>query len=125
MLITCQDCETEFRARELWKVCPNCYTNNETREAWQIVEAAPDYAEKTAHLISWATNYDFPQTPYAVFLDLIGYSEEEFGERLLTAAPKCLGYLEIGMLADALTEYANRPGDIIEFINAVERTPNN
>ena len=125
MRIICHSCETEFKARELYRVCPECHTNNESRESWQIIEEAPDYAEAVGCLMSWATNYEFPQTPYVVFLDLIGYAAEEFGERLLKEAPTCLGYLELGMLAEALTEYADRPGDIVEFINAVERTENN
>lgn len=125
MKITCHECETEFSCREFYRICPDCYTNNEDREAWQIVEAAPDYARATGRLISWSTNYEWPQTPYAVFLDLIGYAAEELGGRLLEAAPTCLGYLELGMLAEALTEYADKPSDVSTFIYAVENTPNN
>ena len=32
-------------------------------------------------LFSWSVNCNYP-TPATLFLDLIGYSEEQFGERL-------------------------------------------
>ena len=53
-----------------------------------------------ADLYEWSLNYNFP-TPYSLLLDLIGYSEEEFGSRL---APNgvTLGYLEMSYLGEAL-----------------------
>jgi hypothetical protein len=56
--------------------------------------------------------------PFRKFLDLIGYSMEEFGSALASwdNPADCLGFKEIGHLAEALTEYANRPHDVTNFI---------
>ena len=95
-----------------------------TQKFYDLCDTAPDYAEDTAHLFSWCEgNYNFP-APSSLFLDLIGYSEEEHGEPLTVAAGKlpALGYLELDLLAKALTEYANRPNDVYAF---VEKLMNN
>ena len=57
------------------------------------------------HLFSWSHNYNFP-SPFSVFLDLVGYSEEEFGEPLVPGLPPSLGYLELHLLGAALSEYS-------------------
>lgn len=92
-----------------------------TQKFYDLCEEAPDYAENTAHLFSWCEgNYDFP-APSTLFLDLIGYSEEEFGEWQTKATKKnpALGYLELDLLAKALTEYASRPNDVYEFVSTL------
>lgn len=65
-------------------------------------------------LRDWSDNCVHP-TPWAVFLDLIGESEEIFGKCIspsMEAARKSLGYLELSYLAAALEEYATRPSDV-------------
>jgi hypothetical protein len=83
-----------------------------------VIEAAPAYAEAVARLWSWSSNYDHA-TPASFFLDLIGYSDDNYGEPLTSMAdvPHRLGYLELGLLADALNEYANRPQDVIDYVD--------
>jgi hypothetical protein len=86
-------------------------------------DTAPEWASDTAHLMSWCEgNYDFP-APSSLFLDLIGYSEEEFGENLTARKMPDLGYLEIDLLAKALTEYAKRPLDIRDFVSSLYAEP--
>ena len=84
---------------------------------YDIIEAAPAYAEAVARLWSWSENFDYP-SPASFFLDLIGYSDDNYGEPLTSMAdvPSRLGYLEIDMLADALKEYADRPGDVTDYV---------
>jgi hypothetical protein len=67
------------------------------------------------HLFSWSQNYDFP-SPFSVFLDLTGYSQEEFGESLVKDPSAVLGYLEMGMLGRALDEYATDPGRCEDYV---------
>ena len=84
--------------------------------AWAS-EEAPNYAEAVASLYGWASNYE-GMTPFRKFLDLIGWSLEEYGSPLAdwSNPADALGYMEIGYLAEALTEYANRPLDVEGFI---------
>ena len=78
---------------------------------WNTLEKPPTYGKDTAALMEWSLNYDFP-SPMSLFLDMIGYSEEELGERLCADKWPGLGYLELDYLADALKEYAHRPLDV-------------
>jgi hypothetical protein len=83
---------------------------------WELTDNPPTYAEKTAALAHWSTNYSTRTgTPFMVFLDLIGFSFEQFGESQVSEPHEVLGYLEISYLADALHEYANRPQDVTDF----------
>ena len=88
----------------------------ELTDFWEILEQAPDFAQHTANLIQWSTNYDHASkhNPLTAFLILIGYNEEELGEPNGEVAP--LGYMELSYLGDALTEYANRPQDVMDYI---------
>lgn len=87
-----------------------------TEKFYTACENAPEYVSDTAHLFSWCEgNYDFP-APSSLFLDLIGYSEEQLGEDLCRDKKPSLKALEIDLLAKALTEYANRPTDVYEWV---------
>lgn len=115
-----------------------------------ILENAPDYAQSVVALARWGENYDSP-TPYTLFCDLIGFNGEEFGECYFLpsvpgpASPPAkedrfqvddphafgrvhanlidarLGYMELGMLADALREYSERPGDVTDYVRRILR----
>jgi len=88
-----------------------------TQKFFDLCDNAPDYAGDTAHLFSWCEgNYNFP-APSSLFLDLIGHSEDEYGLNLTAEKMPSLGYLEIDLLAKALTEYAKRPQDIRAFVD--------
>jgi hypothetical protein len=89
----------------------------------ELIDNAPGYAEGVSSLWSWSGNYDYP-SPASLFLDLIGYSDEHFGEALcdLTKMSPRLGYLELDLLADALKEYADRPGDVMEYVELLLQT---
>ena len=71
------------------------------------------------NLFHWSQNFSFP-SPASVFLDLVGYSEEEYGERLVQGdISSILGYRELNLLGLALQEYADDPGradDMIRFL---------
>lgn len=66
-------------------------------------------------LWDWSTNYQFP-TPASLFLDLIGYSADEFGAPLCSDGAPSLGYHEHHLLAWALLAYAHRPDDVLERV---------
>ena len=67
-------------------------------------------------LYQWSSNFHFP-SPFSVFLDLTGYSEEEFGEPLVKEnLSSVLGYKELDMLGLALQEFADDPGRAEDYI---------
>ena len=111
----------------------------------QVLENPPVYAQGVAALASWSGNYDYP-TPYTLFCDLIGFNGEEYGKcHFLPAATSSvalfpvrtdfqadnvhdfarihaslidarLGFLELGLLAAALAEYAEHPQDVTAYV---------
>jgi hypothetical protein len=68
-------------------------------------------------LYNWGLNYDYENSPFTFFIDLIGYSEENYGVKL--SAKSVLGYVELDYLADALKEFVTRPLDAETFIQAL------
>lgn len=73
-------------------------------------------------LYEWSENFEWP-SPWALFLDVIGYSAENFGETIFDVKEQGskLGYVELDYLADALKEYAIKPRDVEELIDTLER----
>jgi hypothetical protein len=103
-------------------------------DVWQLIEDAPVTLADTCELYSWSTNYDAGSGPFSLFLDLIGYSDEEFGMpiygptvRLMGEYQRAsswdenLGYVELEKLGRALREYAIRPHDVREFVDQLMR----
>lgn len=86
----------------------------------EMLESAPSYCNEIAALRSWSDNCVHP-TPYVLFLDLIGWTAEHFGETVVSEISDVnLGYVELGYLADALQEYAKRPHDVSDWIDKLE-----
>lgn len=90
-------------------------TATETRTIWDVYESPRKGAEETTALFEWSRNYNYP-TPATVFLGLIGYGEEEWGEAMQIPQGVALGYLELDYLGDALKEYASNPQTVSEAI---------
>jgi hypothetical protein len=97
---------------------------NDTKQTiWDLLETPKPNQEHTAGLISWSMNYDLKTgTPYHLFLDLIGYSADNYGSPLfnLNNVQQVFDYMELDYLADALKEYASNPQSVIEFIEAID-----
>tara|TARA_Y100000593_G_C4129228_1_gene246548 strand:- start:17 stop:331 length:315 start_codon:yes stop_codon:yes gene_type:complete len=76
-------------------------------------------------LYEWSQNgySEIGVNPYCIFLDLIGYSEDRYGEYAYQGKSfsDTLGYLELCMLADALKAYENRGhDDVYQMIDYLE-----
>ncbi len=81
-----------------------------------MIEEAPAKFEPIANLFSWGENYTFKDSPVRVFLHLIGWAEDHFGDKDLEAVP-VMGFLELAMLGDALVAYANFGDDAHEWVS--------
>lgn len=67
-------------------------------------------------LYDWGTNFAWVDSPFAVFLDLIGYGVDEYGDPVLEIMP-ALGHIECDYIADALKEYAKSSWqEVYEFV---------
>jgi hypothetical protein len=70
-------------------------------------------------LYQWSLNYEAGKTPFTLFIDLIGYSAEQYGESLYDLSKPQLGYLELDYLGDALKEYANKGEDAYIYVEMI------
>jgi len=99
-------------------------TKTSTKTIWDLLENPKPSQEHTAGLISWSMNFDGKSggTPYTLFLDLIGYSLENYGgtQTVLVDISSVLGYMELDYLGDALKEYATNPQAVLDFIQAID-----
>jgi hypothetical protein len=70
-------------------------------------------------LAVWSESCEQP-TPYALFLDLIGWSEEQYGCRLCSESMPALGYVEAYKLGKALEAWADHPREVEEHLTELD-----
>lgn len=84
---------------------------------WKMLDNQhPEKVTKLVSLINWSLNCTYP-TPFALYQDIIGYSEENYGSRICLDKFPNMGYIEIGLLGEALDEYSNNPQDATDWID--------
>ena len=72
-------------------------------------------------LFTWSCNCVY--SPFALFLDLVGYNLEMHGEDYTANQPNLshsLGYYELDLLGKALREYSNDPGRAHDYISFLD-----
>lgn len=87
----------------------------QTKTIWDFLEKEPRWAKETKALFEWSLNYDYPQRPFNLMLDLIGWSDDNAGAPMSEGVR--LGYLEASYLGDALKEWADSPHEVVAWIN--------
>jgi hypothetical protein len=81
-----------------------------------LTENPPKNTDKVAYLAEWSTNYDARKgTPFMLFLDLIGFSEEYFGTTQTTIHSEITGFLEAGLIGEALVQFSDHPQDVVNY----------
>lgn len=78
----------------------------------QYIEDAPAWVDDVAYLYSWGGNYDYRESPMTMFMDLTGINEEKVFNYEYD-----LGYLELDLLAKALSQYTLRPIDVSQWVD--------
>lgn len=105
-------------------------TTPKTPTVWDHVEAAPAYVGNIAHLWGWSLNYtdrdNRPMTiaPFPLFLDLIGYAQDRWGNKCsVWGVTDCEGldYLGAYNLAKALCDWADRPQDCEAWLDTLHQ----
>lgn len=89
-----------------------------TTQLEELLEKGEERFPHIVGLYQWSTNYDAGKTPFTLFIDLIGWSADEYGAPLfdLSNVHRTLGYLELDYLGDALKEYATIGQDAYDFV---------
>jgi hypothetical protein len=81
-----------------------------------LTENPPKNTDKVAYLAEWSTNYDARTgTPFMLFLDLIGFSEEYFGTPQVATHTEITGFIEAGLLGEALVQYSDHAQDVVDY----------
>lgn len=87
------------------------------KDIWQLLEeSAPEGCEAVQDLYSWSLNYDAGKGPFSLFVDLIGWSDEHYGVNFYANGQPRFGWMELDKLGLALREYADRPGDVEQYV---------
>ena len=100
----------------------------ETQEisVWDYLERDNQYAQETQQLYSWGLNCERTSNPFLVFLDLIGWSMDNYGDFLTMNGGitgfSHLGYMELDYLANALKEYADDPERVRSWVDGLMNT---
>jgi hypothetical protein len=94
---------------------------DEGEDVWTLLDEAPAHGEAVADLYHWSTNYDAGKGPFALFFDLLGWSEDELGEPIYKLREASLGFVELDKLGLALREYADNPHEVREYVDALMR----
>lgn len=90
------------------------------QDVWSLLEEANSTpVEPIASLYHWSLNFDAGQTPFTAFLDIIGWSQEQYGDNLYDWKNVQIGYMELDYLADALKFYADRPQEATDFFEKI------
>ena len=87
----------------------------EYADIWEALEDPPSGCADTADLYHWSTNYQCGEGPFSLYLDLIGWSQDNLGEKLGTSAD--LGYVEQDKLARALLEHSLNPREVGRYVD--------
>ena len=90
-----------------------------SQKFYDMIEEAPAKFETIARMFSWSENYTWKDAPARVFLGLIGYMAEEYGEDNFEGMNVNFGYLELAVLGEALVTYSNHGEDAYIWVKAL------
>ena len=90
-----------------------------TKDVWTVLDEIEGKFLPVAELYKWSTNFDQGQTPMTALLDIIGWSEEQYGESLYNWNNVTMGYYDLGLLADVIKLYSDDPVGTTKVIEAI------
>ena len=89
-------------------------------DIWTLLEErAPAGCSDVQALYSWSLDYDAGKGPFTLFLDLIGWNEDELGETLYNLTSASLGHVDLARLADALNQYVDAPDAVRVYVDTL------
>ena len=85
----------------------------------------PEKAAAIEELFDWSSNFEPGKNPWCVFLDLTGFSDEEFGMQLFNGKEhhSVFGYIELRLLGSALQVFESESFEAVyEWIRTLDKT---
>ena len=96
-------------------------TETKHKDIWGFLEFHDETRfQDLAELVNWSMNFDHKDSPYLAFLDLIGYSQDNYGDIMYQWDTNRMGYLELNYVADALKLYTSDPSGVIDWITELD-----
>lgn len=93
--------------------------NTKTKTLEELLDNPPRYLRPVAWLAAWSDNESYETgSAWLEFLDLTGISNHRYGAHV-NRPEYCPGYLEADGLADCLKQWANRPQEVEDYVNAI------
>jgi hypothetical protein len=91
----------------------------EDQEGDESASGRGTWRAQLANFYQWSLNYDYERSPFTLFRDLVGWSEEAIGGNTFdySSLPTSLGYLELDLLGEALRIYADKPTDVTDWLD--------
>jgi hypothetical protein len=102
---------TEEQKENLWH-----WLENGAEDAYPVDRILHD---SLSEFYTWGLNYDMSTSPFNLFRDLVGWSEENIGGRLYDYSEGTLGYLEAGLLSKALDFWSDDPRRVEKWLDRV------
>tara|TARA_B100001094_G_scaffold55457_1_gene50977 strand:+ start:2158 stop:2481 length:324 start_codon:yes stop_codon:yes gene_type:complete len=84
----------------------------------------PEKAAAIEELFDWSSNFEPGTNPWCVFLDLTGFSDEEYGEPVYSGESfsPVFGYIELRLLGGALQIFETESFDTVyEWIRTLDK----
>ena len=92
-------------------------TETKHKDIWEFLEFHNDTKyQDLAELVNWSMNFDYKDSPYLAFLDLIGYSQDNYGDNMYQWDTNRMGYLELDYIEGALKLYTSDPSGVLDWI---------
>ena len=93
----------------------NTQEQEQTLSVWEFLERENTKAPQAEALYRWGLNCDRYNNPFLLYLDLIGWSDDNYGANVGQHTRQ--GYTEADYLADALKEWAVNPHAVENWLD--------
>lgn len=92
-----------------------------SKRYYEMLDNPLKWTEPLADLVNWSINYENNE-PFKKFLDLIGFTEENYGESIgnWKKVTEGLDYSSLFYIGQALIIYSDKPQDVFKWISELE-----
>lgn len=89
-------------------------------DIWTFLEqGAPKSATAVEDLYLWSLSFNPGQSPFTLFLDMVGWTERDGLGDVYSWTHRSLGHAEMALLAAALQQYTDHPQEVYDYIDSL------